>query len=123
MIALGRDKASVELRQFGVEFGQSISEQLEFFATTTFDERTTNQVIDDLLPRPAAHGTHETGNPPTGMGLTKGDPAFLEQIENKLEMLQFLDGDLVQCIDLRVKIAVLFKIQRRGGRLAFQMGV
>ena len=52
MIAFGLDEAAVELSKLGVAFREGHREELELLATTAFNERTADEVVDRLHDHP-----------------------------------------------------------------------
>src|ERR1044072_1324304 len=58
MIAFGFDQTSIKARQFAVNWFEGPGKHLEFFAASSFDQRTANQMIDDLVPLTFAYGVH-----------------------------------------------------------------
>src|SRR5207245_2163202 len=48
MVALGLHQAGVKLRQNRIDRFQFAGENLKLFATAPFDERTTNQMVDEI---------------------------------------------------------------------------
>src|SRR5882724_9966049 len=121
MVPLGFNETAVECRQFEINGGQFAREDLEFFTASAFDERTADQVVDDLEALAITHSTHQTGDPGTRIGLSEWDSAPLEQIQHQLEMLELFHGDRVQLAHTRKQIPVFFKVQRTRRRLALQM--
>src|SRR5207249_362903 len=55
--------------------------------------------------------------------LAERDAAQLQKVEHEIEMLKLLDGDGVQLLHARIKVAILFQVQRGRGGFAFQMRV
>ena len=101
VVALRLDEAAVEGRQVGIGCFQGGGQELKFLTTPAFDETATNQMIDDLGTLTIADGFHQSGDPGAGIGLAERNPAPLEQIQDKLEVLQFLNGDRIQFFDAR----------------------
>src|SRR5207245_6380540 len=118
MVALGLHQAGVKLRQNRIDRFQFAGENLKLFATAPFDERTTNQMVDDLASLAVAGGFHQTGNPRARMRLAEGNAPDFQEIQHELEMLEFLDGNAIEFFDARVKVTILFQFQRGCGRLA-----
>lgn len=123
VIAFGFDQAAVESGQFGVEFSEGLGEELEFFATAAFDEGATDEVIDGLVAGAVADGFHHAADPWAGEGVTERDLAGLEEVEDELEMLQFLDGDGVEFFDVGIEILVFFEAKSGGGGFSFEVCV
>src|SRR5437667_4725380 len=123
MVAFRFHEAGVERGQHAIDWQEFAGEDLKFFATPPFDERTANQMVDHLVSLPVADGFHQAGNPRTRIRLAEGDAAAFEQIQHELEVLQFLDGDGVEFCDARIEVAVFLQVQRRGGRFALQVRV
>ncbi len=57
------------------------------------------------------------------MRLVKGDSASLQQIQDKLKMLQFFNGNCIQFLDAGIQIAIFFQIQRSRCGLPLQVRV
>src|SRR5207247_7528813 len=108
MVALGFNETAVECRQFGINGGQFAREDLEFFTASAFDQRTADQVVNDLETLAITHSTHQAGDPRTGIRLSEWDSTSLEQIQHQLKMLQLFNGDRVQLAHTRKQIPVFF---------------
>src|SRR2546421_6357 len=81
-------------------------EDLEFFATPAFDQAATEQVINDLMALAVSHGTHQAADPRTGIGLAERNAALLEQAQDELKMLEFLDRNGVELAHLGKEVAI-----------------
>jgi len=81
------------------------------------------RVIDNLSTLSIPNRAHQPGDPRTGIGLAKRNSSPLEQIEDKLKMLQLFYSDRVQFFDPRKKVPIFLQVQRAGGSLALKMGV
>ena len=55
--------------------------------------------------------------------MAEGDVADFEEVEDELEVLEFLDGDGVELFDVGVEVLVFFEAEGGGGGLAFEVGV
>jgi hypothetical protein len=123
MVAFGFDEAGVEVGELGIDWSEGGGEDLEFFAASALDQGAADEVINGLIPLAVADGAHEAGNPRAGERLAKGNAASLEEAEDELEMLEFLDGDGVEFFDTGKEVAIFFEVERAGGGLAFEVGV
>ena len=123
VVAFGFDEAGVELGEFGIDGGEGLGEDLEFFAASAFDERAADEVIDDLGAAAFADGVHEAADPAAGPGLAERNATFFEEVEDELEVLEFFDGDGVEFFDARIEFAIFFEVEGGGGGFALEMGV
>lgn len=123
VVALRFHEAAIEPGELGIVGLEGDGEALEFLAAPALDQCGAEEMIDDLMPAAGSDGAHEATDPGAGMGLIEGDAAPAEEVEDELEMLQFLDGDGIEFVDAIKEIAVFLEAEGAGGGLALEVGV
>src|SRR6185436_14952797 len=98
MIALRFNEAGVKIGELAIDRWQGLGENLKFLATPSFNQRAANQMIDYLMLGAVPNRAHQAGDPFARMRLREGNPAPLQERQDKLKMLKLFDRDRVQFI-------------------------
>jgi hypothetical protein len=123
MIPFAFDERGVEGCESGIEVCDGLGEDLELLAASAFDEGARDEVVDDLMAPPFSDLGHHGADPGALDGGGKGYVAFSEQIEDLVEVLEFLDGDAVEFAGGVAEFDVFLEVDGGGGGFAFEVGV
>ena len=123
VIPLGLHQTAVKLRQLPVMFRQPVAQDLKFLQLrpSIRDATIRWSITCSFTPwriarmRPVIHGLLWSE--------PHGHAPLLEQIQNKLEMLELLDRNSVERADVFLRRSVFLEIQRARRSLPLQMGV
>src|SRR3974390_678566 len=110
MITFRFDEAAVKGAKLGVTASEFAGEDLKFLTAPSLNETAADEVIDPLVPRPAADRSHQAANPRTGIGLTEGNAALFQKVQYQLEMLQFFNRNRVELVDPRKQVTKFLQI-------------
>ncbi len=123
MVAFALDEGSVERGEAGVAVGDFAREDLELFTAASFDEGACHEMIDDLMAPTFPDLAHHGADPGTFDGGGEGDAAFVEEIEDLVEVLKFFDGDGVEFAGGVTEFDVLLKVDCGSCGFAFEVCV
>ena len=123
VVAFALDEGSVERGEAGVAVSDFAREDLELFTASSFDEGAGDEMIDDLMAPTFSDLAHHGADPRTFDGGGEGDAAFVEEIEDLVEVLKFFDGDGVEFAGGVTEFDVLLKVDCGGCGFAFEVCV